>query len=175
MEWQDLLKDGYLRVYEFMKHTLIGLNQDDLNWQPRDDCNSIGWLAWHLSRQQDAQISSLIGEDQLWIKDKWYIKYNRLGKPKDIGFGHTKRQLKDFKSPDISILLDYQKAVSERSIDYFKTLSKVDLDKELDELWFKPLPTVGVRIISILDDSLLHAGQMAYIRGLIKGKGWQKY
>ena len=175
MEWQDLLKDGYSRVYEFMKHTIIGLSQDDLDWQPKDDCNSIGWLAWHLTRQQDAQISSLMGEDQLWIKDKWYFKYNRSAKPKDIGFGHTKKQLQEFKSPDINIFLDYQKAVLERSIDYFTTLSKADLDKELDEPWFKPLPTVGVRIISILDDSLLHAGQMAYIRGLRQGKGWQKY
>jgi hypothetical protein len=175
MEWQDLLKDGYLRIYEFMKHTLIGLSQDDLDWQPKDGCNSIGWLAWHLSRQQDAQISSLMGEDQLWTIDKWYIKFNRLSRSKDIGFGHIEKQLKDFKSPDIGILLDYQKVVSERSIDYFSTLSKTDLDRKLDEPWFKPLPIVGVRIISILDDSLLHAGQMAYIRGLRHGMGWQKY
>jgi hypothetical protein len=175
MEWQDLLKDGYSRVYEFMKHTLTGLSQDDLDWQSKDDCNSMGWLAWHLSRQQDAQISSLMGEDQLWIKDKWYIKYNRAGKPKDIGFGHTKKQLKDFISPDISLLLDYQKEVSERTIAYFMTLSKADLEKELNEPWFKPLPTIGVRIMSILEDSILHAGQIAYIRGLRQGKGWQKY
>jgi hypothetical protein len=58
---------------------------------------------------------------------------------------------------------------------YFTTLSKSDLDKELNEPWFQPLPTVGVRIISVLEDSLLHAGQMSYIRGLIQGKGWQKY
>ena len=175
MEWQDLLADGYSRVYAFMKHTLTGLNQDDLNWQPKGDCNSIGWLAWHLTRQQDAQISSLTGEDQLWIKDKWHIKFDRPADPEDIGFGHTKEQVQTFKSPDINTLLDYQKSVSERSKDYFTILSKADLDKELDEPWFQPLPTIGVRIISILEDSLLHAGQMAYIRGLRQGKGWQKY
>jgi len=175
MVWQDLIKDGYLRIYDFMKHTLTGLKQDDLNWQPQDDSNSIGWLAWHLTRQQDAQISSLMGEEQLWVKDKWYTRFNRPTDPGDIGFGHTKEQVKGFISPDIRILLDYQKAVSGRSIVYFTTLSKLDLEKELNEPWFQPLPTIGVRIISVLEDSLLHAGQMSYIRGLIQGKGWQKY
>ena len=58
MEWQDLLADGYGRVPEFMESVLSGLNQDDLNWQPREDCNSIGWLCWHLTRQQDGQIAA---------------------------------------------------------------------------------------------------------------------
>lgn len=64
MEWHDLLSDGYGRVQDFLEHVLDGLTQDDLDWQPRSDCNSIGWLAWHLTRQHDAQISSLMGEDQ---------------------------------------------------------------------------------------------------------------
>ena len=35
-----------------------------------------------------------------------------------------------------------------------------------------PLPTVGVRIVSVLSDNLQHVGQVAYLRGLLKGKGW---
>jgi hypothetical protein len=54
-------------------------------------------------------------------------------------------------------------------------LSGKDLDRELDEPQFQPLPTVGVRLISILDDCIIHAGQAAYIRGLRQGKGWQKF
>ncbi len=72
-------------------------------------------------------------------------------------------------------MLDYQKAVVDRSKNYFKTLSKTDLDRELNEPWFQPKPTVGVRLVSIMEDSMLHAGQAAYIRGLRQGKGWQKY
>ena len=30
----------------------------------------------------------------------------------------------------------------------------------------QPLPTVGVRLISIMDDAMIHAGQAAYVRGL---------
>jgi hypothetical protein len=175
MEWYDLLVDCYGRVLEFLENVLEGLTEDELNWQPSQDCNSIGWLTWHLTRQHDAQVASLIGEDQLWINDGWHAKFGRAPDPQDIGFGHTLEQVTAFKSPDIRTLLDYQSAVLERSKKYFLTLSQTDLDRKLDEPWFQPLPTVGVRLISILEDSMLHAGQAAYVRGLRQGKGWQKY
>jgi uncharacterized damage-inducible protein DinB len=175
MNWHDLLNDGYGRIPEFLEHVLKGLTQEDLNWQPKSDSNSIGWLAWHLTRQQDAQIASLMGEEQLWIKDKWHAQFNRKAEPNDLGFGDTPEQIAAFKSPDTTILLDYNRAVVERSKQYIQTLSESDLDRELNEPWFKPPPTVGIRLISILDDSIIHAGQSAYVRGLHKGKGWQKY
>ncbi len=175
MEWQDLLADGYGRMPELMEGVLSGLKQDDLDWRPRADCNSIGWLFWHLTRGQDAQIAPLMGEEQLWIKDGWHVRFNREADPGDVGFGHTPEQVAAFKSPDAQTLIDYQKAVLERSRQYFQTLLKEDLDRELDEPWFQPLPTVGVRLVSIMEDGMLHAGQAAYIRGLRQGKGWQKY
>ena len=46
MEWHDLLADGYGRVPEFLESVLKGLTKDDLDWQPKQDSNSIGWLAW---------------------------------------------------------------------------------------------------------------------------------
>jgi len=175
MEWHDLLADGYGRVLEFMENVLRELTQDDLNWQPRQDCNSIGWLAWHLTRQQDAQIASLMGDEQLWTRDGWHSRFQLPPDPGDIGFGHTPEQVSAFKSPSAQILLDYHRAVLERSKQYLLTLSKTDLDRELNEPWFQPLPTLGVRLVSILEDSLLHAGQAAYVRGMRQGKGWQKY
>ena len=175
MEWHDLLIDGYSRIPEFLGNVLKGLTQEDLDWQPRHDCNSIGWLVWHLTRQQDAQVASLTGEEQLWIKDRWYARFNRQPDLKDIGFGHTLEEVSAFYSPSVRTLLDYNLAVIERSKLYIRSLSKTDLDRKLDEPWFQPLPTVGVRLISILDDSVLHAGQAAYVRGLRQGMGWQKY
>jgi len=175
MEWKDLLIDGYGRIPEFLENVLKGLTHDDLDWQPRHDCNSIGWLIWHLTRQQDAQTASLMGEEQLWITDKWYAKFNRQPGPDDIGFGHTPEQVSAYKSPEAKVLLSYNRTVVESSKQSISNLSEADLDRELNEPWFQPLPTVGVRLVSILDDSILHAGQAAYVRGLRQGKGWQKY
>ena len=39
-----------------------------------------------------------------------------------------------------------------------------DLDRVVDRRWDPPV-TLGVRLVSIADDSLQHAGQAAYVRG----------
>jgi hypothetical protein len=175
MEWHDMMVDGYGRIIEILERVFDGLTEEDLNWQPKPDCNSISWLAWHLTRVQDDHIASLMGEEQMWIKDGWHTKFNRPADPKDIGFGHTPEDVAAFKTPGTETQLAYHRAVMERSQGFFTTLSKTDLDKELNEPWFQPLPTVGVRIISVLGDSLEHAGQAAYVRGLRQGKGWQPF
>ena len=175
MEWSDLLTDGYGRILQALERTLKGLTEDDLNWQPHLDCSSIGWLTWHLTRLQDDHIAALMGEEQLWTKDGWHARFNRPPDPKDRGFGNSPEQVAAFKSPDIETLLSYHRAVLERSKSYFLTLSNSDLDRELDETRYQPVPTVGVRLISVLADSLQHAGQMAYVRGLRQGTGWQRH
>ena len=175
MKWNDLLIDGFGRIPGYVDSILKGLTRDDLNWQPRHDSNSIGWLIWHLNRGQDAQIADLQGTEQLWIKDKWYQKFDRQADPKDVGFGHTPEQVAAFKSPAASVLSAYTHAVIANTQDYIRSLKAKDLDRVLDEPWFQPLPTVGVRLVSILDDGVIHAGQAGYVRGLRQGKGWQKY
>jgi len=171
MEWQELLIDGYGRVLEALEEALDGMTQDDLNQQPHPDCNSMGWLTWHLTRVQDDHIADLMGEKQFWISEEWHAKFNRAPRAKDIGFGHSSEDVAAFKSPDVETLLGYHRAVLERTKRYISSLSASDLDRELNEPWYQPLPTVGVRLISVMSDDLQHAGQVAYIRGLLKGKG----
>ena len=175
MEWKDMVIDGYERIPGILDRALKDLTEKDLNWKPSSDTNSIGWLVWHLTRQQDAQMSDLMGEEQLWTKDEWYSKFGRQGEPEDVGFGHTPEQVAAFKSPDARTLLDYNREVVQRSKNYINGLSEDELGRELNEPRFQPLPTVGVRIISILNDSIQHAGQAAYVRGLLQGRGWQGY
>lgn len=174
MEWRELIIDGYGRIFEELKRALEGLTQDDLNEQPHPDCNSMGWLAWHVTRVQDDHIADLMSDEQLWVKDGWHAKFGRAPEPKDIGFGHGPEDVAAFQSPDVKVLLDYHRAVLERSKRYISTLSAADLSRELNEPWFQPLPTLGVRLVSVMSDNLQHAGQVAYLRGLLKGKGWSK-
>ena len=172
MEWQQLIIDGYGRVQEILERALNGTTPEDLNELPKPDCNSMGWLAWHLTRVQDHHFADLIGEEQIWVKAGWHAKFNRAPNPKDIGFGHSPEDVAAFKAPDAATLLEYHRAVLERSKRYINSLSATELDKELNEPWFQPLPTIGVRLVSVMSDNLQHAGQVAYLRGLLKGKGW---
>ncbi len=174
MKWKDLLIDSYGAVSKTVERALDGLTREDVNWQPRPDCNSIGWTAWHLTRALDELISSITEEEQLWIKDKWHAKFNRLPDPSDDGYGHSPEQVAAFKCPEVKTLLKYHQAVLERSKHCLTTLSSSDLGREIDDTWSQVFPTVGQRIVIALDEILQHVGQVCYIRGLLHGKGWQE-
>ena len=172
MEWHELLADGYGHIGRVLGYTLDGLTQEDLDWQIKPDCNSIGWLTWHLTRWQDALISGFMGEEQLWIKDGWHEKFGRPADPHDTGFNHKPEDLAAFKSPAASVLLAYHKAVMERSQRFFPTLTKEDLNKVFEDFPFKPPPTWGMMLMGTLSDGLQHAGQASFVRGMRQGMGW---
>ena len=58
----------------------------------------------------------------------------------------------------------------ERTIGYVGGLRTDDLDRIVDERWDPPV-SLGVRLVSVIDDDLQHAGQAAYIRGLAERRG----
>jgi hypothetical protein len=175
MNWKDLLEDGYNRIPAYAEHILNGLAHEDLTWQPHKESNSIGWLVWHLARQMDAQAAALAGQEQLWIKEGWHQKFRRPDDPTDFGFGDTPEDAAAFHPPAKEVMLEYLEHVVDMAVKYFKGLTEKDLDRKLNEPQFQPPPSVGVRLISILDDCIIHAGQAAYVRGLRQGKGWQEY
>jgi hypothetical protein len=169
MKWQQVLIDSFGRVAKGLEEALTGLSPGDLDEQPHSDCNSIGWLTWHLTRGQDAAISWLTGQKQIWIEDGWHTKFNRDPNPGDTGFGAKSEDVAAFKSPDAGALLGYHRAVFERSKQYLGTLSTEELERNLNNPAF---PNVEALLVVILSDDLQHLGQVAYLRGLLKGKGW---
>lgn len=168
MEWRDLLIDGYGRVVEELEQAVQELSPEELKWQPGPGANSMGWLAWHLTRIQDDHIADLAGEEQLWTRDGWYKRFGLPYERSDTGFGHTPAQVAAFSSLSADVLAGYHRAVFERTRGYIAGLAEADLGRELDEPWYRPIPTVGVRLVSVLSDCLQHVGQIAYIRGLLR-------
>ncbi|MCU1373603.1 MAG: hypothetical protein JWO68_889 [Actinomycetia bacterium] len=65
-------------------------------------------------------------------------------------------------------VIGYHEAVAERTARFLGTIGGDDLDRVVDERWSPPV-TLGVRLVSIADDDLEHAGQAAYVRGLLSG------
>ena len=168
MEWRELIVDGYDRLPELVEEVLAGVRAADLDWPPRPGCNPLGWTVWHLTRVQDSQIADLAGEPSLWTREGWHAKFDRPPDDDDSGYGHTPEQVRTFRSPSAKVQLDYLRAVTERTKQYLATLDPADLDRELDEPWQNPPPTVAVRIVSIVADCHQHAGEASYIRGLLK-------
>jgi len=173
MEWQQLITDLFLRISQELERALDGLTVDELNQQPHPDTNSIGWLAWHLTRSHDRNISELMAEEQLWIKDSWHTRFNRAPDPAETGFGHSSEDVAAFRSPDGKTLLEYHHAVLELAKRYIiSTLSEAELKRVSKSPTLGNTITVRERLVGVINDSLQHVGQVNYVRGLLKGKGW---
>ncbi|MFC6285475.1 DUF664 domain-containing protein [Nocardioides sp. GCM10027113] len=160
-----LLVDALSRVVENAEAVVGGLTEDELAHRPTPDANPIGWLVWHLARVQDDHVAHVAGSEQVWTAQGYA---ERAGLPldeRDIGFGHTSEQVALVRLPG-ELLLDYLRAVNARSVEYLRTLSEADLDRVVDRRWDPPV-TLGVRLVSVVDDCAQHAGQASYVRGLL--------
>jgi len=67
-------------------------------------------------------------------------------------------------------LLGYYDAVHERTLQYLGELGEADLGRIVDRRWDPPV-TLGVRLVSVADDDIQHAGQAAFVRGIVAGSG----
>lgn len=173
MEWQLLITDLFVRISQELEQVLEGLTVDELNKKPAPDGNSVGWLAWHLTRSHDRNTSELLAEEQLWTKDKWHARFDRAPDPADTGFGHSSEDIAAFRSPDSKTLLQYHLAVLELVKGYISgTLSETDLEREVESPTLGNIATVRARLVGIISEGLQHVGQAAYVRGLLEGKGW---
>lgn len=166
MQATDVLRDGFDRVRGLVASTADGLGADDLAFRPGDDANSIAWLLWHLSRVQDDHLAEVMGEEQLWASGEWPADLGLPADPADTGYGHTSAQVAAIRPDRPEPLIEYHDAVSARTIAYLDTLDADDLDRVVDRSYDPPV-TLGVRLMSVVDDSLQHVGQAGYLRGLL--------
>ncbi|MGC4888779.1 mycothiol transferase [Micromonospora sp. DT227] len=167
MDVNDLLTEAYGRLPDLVAGALDGLDPDQLRQAPADGANPVGWLVWHLTRIQDHHVADLLGERQLWVTGGWAGRCGLRPDPDDTGYGHGPEQIAAVQPENGDVLLDYHRAVVQRSVAYLRGLRPADLDRVVDENWDPPV-TLGVRLVSVLDDDLQHAGQAAYVRGLIR-------
>jgi len=166
VDQMDDLAELFSRISEHVAEILDGLGPDDLMWQPADGANPIGWLVWHLSRVIDAQIADVAGIDQVWVVGDWAKGFGLEPDPGNSGYGHSPEQVAAVRPRDTKVLGGYFTRVAEQAEDYLATLTDGDLDRVIDERWDPPV-TLGVRLVSIVDDAIQHAGQAKYVKGLL--------
>ena len=170
MDGADILRDGFQRVVDQLKLVLDELTEEQLAYRPHEDANSIAWLAWHLTRVHDDHMSEIADRPQAWVVDGWAEKFGMEPDPKNQGTGHGSAEVAGIK-PDGPLLLAYHEAVLARTNEYLDTASAEELDRIIDTRWDPPV-TVGVRAVSVINDSTEHVGQAAYLRGLLEKRRW---
>jgi uncharacterized damage-inducible protein DinB len=169
MDVAELFADLAGRVREHVEEVLDGLDADALVWAPAEDANPIGWLIWHLTRVEDAHVTEILGSPQVWESGEWASGVGVEADPANSGYGHSTGQVREIRPHSAEILRSYHRAVAARTAEWLKGLSTADLDRVVDERWDPPV-TLGVRLVSIFDDQIQHAGQAAYLRGLLDGR-----
>jgi uncharacterized damage-inducible protein DinB len=166
MRSSDLLVDAFERVRDAVHGAVDGLSGEDLAHRVDEEANTVAWLVWHLTRVQDDHVAEVAGLEQVWTAHGWADRFALRLDTADTGYGHGPEEVDAVRVDSAELLTGYLDAVHEQSVGYLRRLTDDDLDRVVDERWDPPV-TLGVRLISVIADDLQHAGQAAFLRGLL--------
>ena len=166
MDVASLLLELYDRIPPLARDAVEGAPLDRLTEPPAPGANTVAWLVWHLARVQDHHVAELLDEDQLWVTGDWARRFGLEPDPSNTGYGHAVSEVASVRPESPQALLGYLEVVDARTRTLLQELRPDDLDRVVDRRWDPPV-TLGVRLVSVADDSLQHAGQAAYVRGLL--------
>ena len=168
----DVLLELFGRVPDLLHDVLHDLDHDLLLRQPQVDGghpgNSIGWIVWHIGRMEDSQIAAIAGSPEVFVSGGWK---KRLGTPYQAsthGYGLSAADVARFSVTSSDELGAYYDAVHRRTVEVLHSFDAAGLHTVVDDRWTPPV-TAWVRLVSIVDDAAQHAGQAAYLKGLLTG------
>jgi hypothetical protein len=162
----EVLTDAFGRIGGMVHGAVEGLSEDELAYRIDDGSNPIVWLVWHLTRIQDDHVADVASTEQVWTSRGWYERFALPLPAADHGYGHRPSQVAAVRA-DAARLLGYYDAVEQATTAYLAGLSDDDLDRVVDTRWDPPV-TLGVRLVSVVDDDVAHAAQAQYVRGIIE-------
>jgi len=162
----SLLLELYGRIPPLARQAVDGVDSARLSEAPAPGANTIAWLVWHIGRVQDHHVSEILGTEQIWVGGGWAPRFGLEPDPSNTGYGHSAAEMLAVRPDGPDVLLEYLDAVDHRVRAMLQELGPEDLDRVVDRRWDPPV-TLGVRITSVADDGLQHAGQAAYVRGLL--------
>ena len=163
----ELLVDAFGRIREGVHEVVDGLSVEQLAHRPTERSNSIAWLVWHLARIQDDHVADVAGLEQVWTSQGWSDRFGLPFAPADTGYGHSPEEVAQVRV-DGSLLTGYLDAVHEQTLGYIADLTPQQLGRVVDTRWNPPV-TLGVRLVSVINDDQQHVGQAAFVKGLLGG------
>jgi Protein of unknown function (DUF664) len=162
----ELLVDAFGRIRGVVHRVVDGLTPEQLSFRLDPETNSIAWLVWHLTRIQDDHVAGVAGAEQVWTSQGWVERFGLPFDPRDTGYGHRADEVAAVRVAG-ELLVGYYDAVHEQTARYMERLGETDLARIVDRSWDPPV-TLGVRLVSVIADDLQHAGQAAFVRGILQ-------
>ena len=162
MDAVGFISDCLAQVHLRLLATCEGLSTEQLLWRPAPTANNIGFILWHLSRNEDTRVTSSgkLGED-LWAAESWH---DRFGQPATAPDPGDRMGLRALAIPSMDALVGYSEAVHQRTARYVSGLTPEVLDQLPDPA--RPEFTVGDSLRHLITHKNNHHGQIDYLRGL---------
>lgn len=163
MNVNDLLLRSFEDVHRELRGNLAELPEGSLWWQPARGMNHIGFLLWHLVRDEDTMFANMTGRRQVWWEGGWAerVGLGRLGDVATLEPGDAdglRFELADF--------LEYAEAVWSRTLELVPEFTEARLD---DAVW--PGWNVARSLVEgSIGHSWMHLGEIRYLMGL---RGWR--
>lgn len=157
-------------AYRALRRAMDGLTEEQLHWRPKPHTNPIAWMAWHQSRWKDRYGALLAGGPEAWVSDGWAQRFGMA--PERTGLGDTEAQVAAFHAtPDL--LSGYVEAAHRAVVERVKGATPVQWTRPVQYITGRGEPIPAWRaFINTAMDFTQHTGQIAYVRGLITGRGW---
>jgi uncharacterized damage-inducible protein DinB len=162
----ELLIDVFERIREDVHGAVQGLTPEQLAARLDDDANSIAWLVWHLTRIQDDHVADVAQVEQKWTDGGWAERFALPFDASATGYGHRTSDVAAVTVDSGDLLTGYHDAVHDETIRFVERITDADLDRIVDDRWDPPV-TLGVRLVSVVNDNTQHAGQAAFVRGIV--------
>jgi len=166
MTSSELLVDAFGRIRATVHEAVRGLTPEQLAVRLDADANSIAWLVWHLTRIQDDHIAAVADVEQVWTSAGWVERFALPFDPWATGYAHSSADVAAVTVESGDLLVGYYDAVHEQTIRFVERITDADLDRIVDDSWDPPV-TLGVRLVSVINDNTQHAGQAAYVHGIV--------
>jgi uncharacterized protein DUF664 len=124
-------------------------------------------LVWHLTRIQDDHLADAAHTEQVWTSQGWVGRFGLPFDPMATGYGHRADDVAAVQVDSGELLVGYHDAVHQQTIRYLSQLKEADLVRIVDRSWDPPV-SLGARLVSVIADDLQHAGQAAFVRGILQ-------
>ena len=166
MDAATLLRTAFTDLHKEIVEDVGGLTPDELFWQLGEGVNHIGFLLWHVIRDEDSVMcQAVLRRPELWVGNGWAARFEMDAKEQGTGF--DAEHLVDFRY-QLPLLLDYAAEVWSQTDAALRDFDAGRLDAELS--WSSEWSLANLLTTGCLSHGWVHLGEMRQLRGL---RGWR--
>ena len=167
--FKEAVLSGLEEHLQELKRGIEGLTPAEAHWQPSVYSNHIAWLIWHMARVEDRWVNKYMrGTIEVWIANGWVDRFRM--DPESHGFGQTIEEVRAMPEIPLTDLIAYFDDVRATTRRYLDQATEEDLSRKYNHPRLGEI--TGSWIVGhLLVEESQHTGQVALIRGMIRGLG----